>query len=132
MSELEQTIEELEAEVLAELEEAEDPTKKGAAPAEKSKMKNDAEDTGAPVVDPEQKDAPAKKVAAKAKEVSGDPSQKGEGKPMKPEKLAASHVPEEGEELEEAKMTKEMLKAAMHKEMESMSAVDLKAAYEAK
>ena len=34
---------------------------------------------------------------------------------MKPEKLAASHVPEEGEELEEAKMTKEMLKAAMHK-----------------
>jgi len=131
MSELEQTIEELEAEVLAELEEAEDPTKKGAAPAEKSKMKNDAEDTGAPVVDPEQKDAPAKKVAAKAKEVSSDPAQKGEGKPMKPEKLAASHVPEEGEELEEARMTKEMLKAAMHKEMENMSAVDLKAAYEA-
>jgi hypothetical protein len=49
---------------------------------------------------------------------------------MKPEKLAASHVPEEGEELEEARMTKEMLKAAMHKEMENMSAVDLKAAYE--
>ena len=131
MSELEQTIEELEAEVLAELEEAEDPTKKGAAPAEKSNMKNDAEDTGAPVVDPEQKDAPAKKVAAKAKEVSGDPSQKGEGKPMKPEKLAASHVPEEGEELEEAKMSKEMLKMAMQKKMENMKAVDLKAAYEA-
>ena len=130
MSELDQTIEELEAEVLAELEEAEDPTKKGAAPAEKSKMKNDAEDTGAPVVDPEQKDAPAKKAAAKAKEVSGDAQQKGEGSPMKPEKLAASHVPEEGEELEEARMTKEMLKAAMHKEMENMSAVDLKAAYE--
>ena len=111
MSELEQTIEELEAEVLAELEEAEDPTKKGAAPAEKSKMKNDAEDTGKPVVDPEQKDAPAKKAVAKAKEVSSDPAQKGEGKPMKPEKLAASHVPEEfvwdeGEELEEGKMTK--------------------------
>ena len=106
MSELEQTIEELEAEVLAELEEAEDPTKQGAAPAEKSKMKNDAEDTGKPVVDPEQKDAPAKKVIAKAKEVSGDAAQKGEGSPMKPEKLAASHVPEEGEELEEAKMTK--------------------------
>ena len=106
MSELEQTIEELEAEVLAELEEAEDPTKKGAAPAEKSKMKNDAEDTGKPVVDPEQKDAPVKKVIAKAKEVSGDDAQKGEGKPDKPEKLAASHVPEEGEELEEAKMTK--------------------------
>ena len=131
MSELEQTIEELEAEVLAELEEAEDPTKKGAAPAEKSNMKNDAEDTGAPVVDPEQKDAPAKKVAAKAKEVSGDAQQKGEGSPMKPEKLAASHVPEEGEELEEAKMSKEMLKMAMQKKMEGMKAVDLKAAYEA-
>ena len=76
MSELDQTIEELEAEVLAELEEAEDPTKQGAAPAEKSKMKNDAEDTGKPVVDPEQKDAPAKKVAAKAKEVSGDANKK--------------------------------------------------------
>ena len=33
-TELDKTIEELEAEVLAELEEAEDPTKKGAAPAE--------------------------------------------------------------------------------------------------
>ena len=131
MSELDQTIEELEAEVLAELEEAEDPTKQGAAPAEKSKMKNDAEDTGKPVVDPEQKDAPAKKVAAKAKEVSGDAQQKGEGAPQKPEKLAASHVPEEGDELEEARMTKEMLKSAMHKKMENMSAVDLKAAYEA-
>ena len=32
--ELDQTIEELEAEVLAELEEAEDPQKKGAAPAQ--------------------------------------------------------------------------------------------------
>jgi hypothetical protein len=133
MSELEQTIEELEAEVLAELEEAEDPTKKGAAPAEKSKMKNDAEDTGKPVVDPEQKDAPAKKAVAKAKEASGDPAQKGEGKPMKPEKLAAGDQveAEEGqEELEEAKMTKVALKDAMHKKMENMSAVDLKAAYE--
>ena len=131
MSELDQTIEELEAEVLAELEEAEDPTKQGAAPAEKSKMKNDAEDTGKPVVDPEQKDAPAKKVAAKAKEVSGDAQQKGEGAPQKPEKLAASHVPEEGEELEEARMTKDDMKTEMQKKMDKMSAVDLKAAYEA-
>ena len=131
MSELDQTIEELEAEVLAELEEAEDPTKQGAAPAEKSKMKNDAEDTGKPVVDPEQKDAPAKKVAAKAKEVSGDPAQKGEVAPQKPEKLAASHVPEEGEELEEARMTKDDMKTEMQKKMDKMSAVDLKAAYEA-
>ena len=131
MSELDQTIEELEAEVLAELEEAEDPTKQGAAPAEKSKMKNDAEDTGKPVVDPEQKEAPAKKVAAKAKEISGDPAQKGEVAPMKPEKLAASHVPEEGDDLEEARMTKDDMKTEMQKKMDKMSAVDLKAAYEA-
>ena len=130
MSELDQTIEELEAEVLAELEEAEDPTKQGAAPAEKSKMKNDAEDTGKPVVDPEQKDAPAKKVAAKAKEVSGDPAQKGEVAPQKPEKLAASHVPEEGEELEEARMTKDDMKKEMSDKIETMKVVELKAAYE--
>ena len=118
MSELDQTIEELEAEVLAELEEAEDPTKQGAAPAEKSDLKDESDK-----IKPED-------AGKKAKEVSGDAQQKGEVAPQKPEKLAASHVPEEGEELEEAKMTKEMLKAAMHKKMEGMKAVDLKAAYE--
>ena len=92
--ELEKTIEELEAEVLAELEEAEDPTKKGAAPAEKADKikgktpKGEVEDLGKAVVDPEQKEAPAKKSAAKAKEVSGDEQQKGEGKPDKPEKIS--------------------------------------------
>ena len=76
MSEIEKTIEELEAEVMAELEEAEDPQKKGATPAEKADKVDgvtpggEVQDTGKAVVDPEQKDAPAKKVAAKAKEVS--------------------------------------------------------------
>ena len=46
MSELDKTIEELEAEVLAELEEAEDPAKKGAAPAEKSDLKDESDDLG--------------------------------------------------------------------------------------
>ena len=121
MCELDKTIEELEAEVLAELEEIEeangaDAPKKGALPAEGQKEGDkvtpggEVEDTGAAVVDPEQKDAPAKKVAAKAKEVSGDAQQKGEGSPQKPEKLAASHVPEEGDELEEARMTKDDMK----------------------
>ena len=61
MSELEQTIEELEAEVLAELEEASDAQTKGATPAE-PKKKIDAvtpggevDDGGAAVVDPEAK-----------------------------------------------------------------------------
>jgi hypothetical protein len=99
MSELEQTIEELEAEVLAELEEASKQPTDGAAAAEKGdKVEGESEDTGAPVVAPEQKDAPAKKVAAKAKEISSDAQKKGEGKPDSPEKLAASHEPE-GEEV---------------------------------
>ena len=139
MSELDKTIEELEAEVLAELEEAEDPTKKGAAPAEKSDKIDkvtpggEVQDTGEPVDEPDQKDAPAKKVAAKAKEVSGDAQQKGEGKPDKPEKLAAGDQvePEEGQEVvNEARMTKETMKKEMAHKMEMMKAVELKAAYE--
>ena len=105
MSELDKTIEELEAEVLAELEEAEDPAKKGAAPAEKSDKIDkvtpggEVQDTGAAVVDPEQKDAPAKKTAAKAKEVSGDEQQKGEGAPDKMEKVKEGYTEEEIREL---------------------------------
>ena len=135
MSELDKTIEELEAEVLAELEEANgaDAPKKGAAPAEKSDLKDESEDTGEAVVEPDQKDAPAKKVAAKAKEVSGDAQQKGEGKPDKPEKLAAGDQaePEEGQEVvTEARVTKEMMKKEMAHKMEMMKAVELKAAYD--
>ena len=99
MSELDKTFEELEAEVLAELEEAEDPAKKGALPAQKSDLKDDSEDTGAAVVDPMQKDAPAKKVAAKAKEVSGDEQQKGEGAPDKMKKVKEGYTEEEIREL---------------------------------
>ena len=142
MSELDKTIEELEAEVLAELEEIEeangaDAPKKGAAPAEKSDLKDESEDTGAAVTAPDQKDAPAKKVAAKAKEVSGDEQQKGEGKPDKPEKLAAGdQVDHDGEELEEAKsMTKAQHLEAIGKmkkaEIEEMIASHQKSVEEA-
>ena len=109
MSEVEKTIEELEAEVMAELEEGmHDAPKKGAAPAEKAgKVKEktpgcEVQDTGKPVVDPEQGDAPAKKVAAKAKEVGGQAPQKGEGKPDAMKKLAAGdemarhHISQQG------------------------------------
>ena len=91
-NELDRTIEELEAEVLAELEEAngQDAPKKSGAPADKmDKAEGEVQDTGKAVVDPEQKDAPAKKVVAKAKEVSGEKSQKGEGKPEKMDKPKA-------------------------------------------
>ncbi len=85
-TELDKTIEELEAEVMAELEEGmHDAPKKSAVPAEPMKKAKNGEmqDTGAPVTSPTQGDAPAKKVAGAAKEVSGDPAQKGEGKPQK-------------------------------------------------
>ena len=86
MSELEQTIEELEAEVLAELEEesAADAPKKNAAAAEKQgKVKEktpggEVQDGGAPVVDPEAKSSPTDVAAKDADEVSGDAQQKNE------------------------------------------------------
>ena len=139
MSDLEKTIEELEAEVLAELEEAEDPQKKGAAPAEKSSTVHgntpggEVQDTGKAVVDPEQKDSPAKKAAAKAKEVSGDAQQKGAGKADKPEKLAAGdEIEHDGEELKEnKKMTKAQQLEAIGK-MKKADIEEMLAAHQAK
>lgn len=93
MSELDKTIEELEAEVLAELEEAaHDAPTKGAAPAEKTqKVKPDGvnkeEDGGKAVVSPEDKSSPTDVAAKGAKEVGGDAQQKSEGAPEKMAKL---------------------------------------------
>ena len=92
-TELDKTIEELEAEVMAELEEGmHDAPKKSAVPAEPMKKAKNGEmqDTGSAVVSPTQGDAPAKKVAGAAKEVSGDPQQKGEGKPQKMSKAKSA------------------------------------------
>ena len=59
MSDLDKTIEELEAEVTAELEEAADAPKKGAVAAEKGdKVEGDSEDLGAPVVKGDEKKGP--------------------------------------------------------------------------
>ena len=82
-NELDKTIEELEAEVLDELEEAngQDAPMKSAGKADKmDSIPGEVQDTGNPVVSPDQKDAAAKKIAAKAKKVSGDASQKSAGK----------------------------------------------------
>ena len=112
MDELEQTIEELEAEVLAELEEASEAQTEGAVPAE-SKKNIDAvtpggetEDGGEPVVKPDAKKSPTDVATKKSKEVSGDAAQKGEGKADKPQKLAAGHVPEGDVVVEAKKQTK--------------------------
>ena len=153
MSELEKTIEELEKEVLAELEEAEDPTKKGAAPAAKAEKIDTAtpggevEDGGAAVVSPDQGDSPAKKLVAKAKEISGDKTKKSAGKSDAPEKLAAGdEIEHDGEELVEkeeeitelaskdemmkAPKTKKEMLTAMNKKMEMMKATEMKSNFE--
>ena len=151
-NELDKSIEELEAEVLAELEleeaNGQDAPKKGAVPAEKmDKADGEVQDTGKAVVDPEQKDAPAKKVAAKAKEVGGQSPQKGEGKPDKMDKLAAGdeidhdgqvmaeaeHEDDEEKEVEEempknGKEAQEMMLKAM-KKMSATEKKDLYAMY---
>ena len=126
MSELDTTIEELEAEVLAELEEAaHDAPMKGAAPADKpEKVKdevNKEEDLG---------DKP-EAASKSSKEVSGDAQQKGEGKPDAPMKVkeAAHEEEDEDEDEEMEEMSKKDLMAAMHKKMEGMHKKDLMAAY---
>ena len=66
-NELDKTIEELEAEVLGELDEAngaDAPMKSAGAADKMDSIKGEVEDTGAPVTDPEQKDSPAKKIAS--------------------------------------------------------------------
>jgi hypothetical protein len=149
-NELDKTIEELEAEVLGELEEAngQDAPMKSAAAADKiDTSKAEYEDTGKAVVSPTQGDAPAKKVASKAKEVSGDAQQKGEGAPEKMDtpndgmkKVAKSlaagdQVDHDGDDLAEmekmemAKMTKEMMVNAMYEMMKGKKKTDLQAMY---
>ena len=132
MSELEQTIEELEAEVLAELEEASDPQKKGAVPAEKGKkVDGEVQDGGAPVVDPEAASSPTDVAGKSAKPVSGDAQQKGAKPAEKSKKVSEDHESDEDEVIEEAAAPRtkmEMLKA-MYDKMETMKAKDLKASY---
>ena len=140
-NELDRTIEELEAEVLAELEEAngQDAPKKSGAPADKmDKVPGEVQDTGKAVVDPEQKDAPAKKVVAKAKEVSGEKSQKGEGKPEKIQKLAAGDevdhdgdVIAEKEVATEKKLTKAEMSETISKGLGKMNKAQLEKLYAA-
>ena len=112
-NELDQTIEELEAEVLKELEEANGsaPLKKGAAPAEPMKKidadEGEIEDLG---------DEP-EKAAAKSKEVK-DQVTKGEGKPEPMQKIKEGmHGKKEGMH---EKMTKRQMITAMKDMMKNM------------
>ena len=152
MSELDQTIEELEAEVLAELEEAaHDAPTKGSVPAEKMKKAktvghDEVQDGGAAVVKADAASSPTDVAADKATEVSGDAQQKDEGKPdpmqkIKKVRAEAAHEDEDEDEDDDdedeeekqrdemANMTKaEMLNAA-YKAMEGMNKNMLGAMY---
>ena len=143
MSELDQTIEELEAEVLAELEEAahDAPTKgsAGAEPMKKVKkvgppQSDEMQDGGDPVVEPDAADSPTDVAADKAKEVSGDEQQKDEGKPdpmkkVKKVKEDAHDKEEADEDMEMDDKSKEEILTAMYDEMKDMDKKDLMAAY---
>ena len=75
MSELEKTIEELEAEVLAELEEASQPDDSGGKADAPKKVKdevNKEEDGGKAVVSPDDTSSPTDVAAKGAKEVGGE------------------------------------------------------------
>ena len=154
-NELDKTIEELEAEVLDELEEANgaDAPKKSAGKPDKAESvpsdgaTGSTQDTGNPVVDPKQKDAPAKKVTASAKEVSGQKPQKGEGAPDKMDKpkakddgtgvknkslAAGDELDHDGANLSEKKsLTKEQMKDAIANGMGKMNKVTLEKLYAA-
>ena len=154
-NELDKTIEELEAEVLDELEEANgaDAPKKSAGKPDKAESvpsdgaTGSTQDTGNPVVDPKQKDAPAKKVTASAKEVSGQKPQKGEGAPDKMDKpkakddgtgvknkslAAGDELDHDGANLSEKKsLTKEQMKDAIVNGMGKMNKAGLEKLYAA-
>ena len=155
-NELDKTIEELEAEVIAELEEGNgaDAPKKGATASEPMKKKPSDGATGEEDIGgstPDKVDPPKGQDAAKSsKEVSGDAQQKGEGKPDKMDKakeagknksLAAGHVPEGEEEISEmghkddekketyGKMTKTEMQDKMISDMKKMKKGEMETFY---
>jgi len=138
MSELDKTIEELEAEVMAEMAEATQPTAGAAKGDSMEKVEGEVQDLGPAVVDPEAKDSAPAKAADKAKQTKdqqtkGAKDAGGDTEPTKiKEPLAAGHeVDHDGEEIAEARMTKEAMRDAMIEKLSGMKAVDLKAAYDA-
>jgi len=122
MSELDKTIEELEAEVHAELEEAKAPGASGGKSDSMEKQEGEVEDLVKAVDDPESKESIGKKAAAKVSKAA-DP------KPAQT-KEEAELADDDAEEIVEGKMTKKDTLAAMYSEMEKMNASELKASYD--
>jgi len=119
MSELDKTIEELEAEVNLELEEAKKPTDGAGKGDSMEKADGEVEDLGKAVVDPKSTDSVGKKASAKVAKAAEPKAQQ-----------TKEEAELEGEELEEGKMTKKDTLAAMYSKMEKMNATDLKASYD--
>jgi len=142
-NEIEKTIEELEAEVISELEEAADAPKKGAAKADPSLNVSSAssvtpggevQDMGPAVTSPTDKSGPGSQAGKKAKETKGDAAQKSEGKPDSADKpndgekkvakpLAAGdsvEVKDDQEVISEKEEVAEMDKMEMIKAMKDM------------
>jgi hypothetical protein len=134
MSELDKTIEELEAEVTAELAEASDP-KAGAAKGDSmEKQEGEVQDLGPAVTKSDDKKVDNTKSTKQAKDAQtkGAKDAGGDTTPTKiKEPLAAGNeIDHDGEELEEGRMTKAEMLKAMYSEMENMKAGDLKASYD--
>ena len=140
MSELDKTIEELEAEVQAELDEAaQDAPTKGAAKADSiEKAEGEVQDLGGAGEGSLDAKSGSHNNAAKAKKVSGDAQQKGSKGDMggdatatkvKEPLAAGTEIDHDGEELEEGAMKKSDMIAAMMSKIEMMKATELKAAY---
>ena len=130
MSEIDQTIEELEAEVLAELEEAaQDEPKKGKLTEKDNKIDEaDAVDLGGADEEGDDKDREVgKKASAAAKKATVNKAKPSDASA----KMEAAHEDEEDEEEveEDEDMSKDDLMAAMHKKMEGMNKKDLMATY---
>ncbi len=124
-NELDKSIEELEAEVIAELEEAnseldeakmKQPNDSGAAAQKADTVDGERQDMGPAVVKPDAKSDPGKSASSKAKEISGDAQQKGEKPAEKPKKLAAGdQIDHDGEELDEKSKKEEFPKDMIKK-----------------
>ena len=122
MSELDKTIEELEAEIHAELEEAKAPGTSAGKADSMEKQEGEVEDLAKAVDNPESKESIGKKAAAKVSKAA-DP------KPAQT-KEEAELADDDAEEIVEGKMKKADMLAAMYSEMEKMKATDLKASYD--
>ena len=138
MSELDKTIEELEAEVQSELDEmAQDAPKKGAAKGDSmDKVEGEVQDLGGAGEEKPEAESGSAKAGDKMKKASdaqtkGAKDAGGADTPtaIKEPLAAETEIEHDGEALEEKAMTKEMMKAEMMKKMEGMKAQELKAMY---